>query len=112
LNDLKVFESTKPFSAKQLAAKHALDTSLLAGMLEYVALRTDLLRRTRREQFVVTGKSSRFLIDLYTGAYGSTAEQLAGILRDPAIAPSSIDRVRYARAFESVGSGAQGIIPD
>ena len=112
LNDLKVFESTKPFSARQLAAKHALDTTLLAGVLEYVALRTDLLRRTRRKQFVATRNSSRFLIDLYTGAYGSTAEQLAEILRDPAIASLSIDGVRYARAFESVGIAAQGILPD
>jgi SAM-dependent methyltransferase len=112
LNDLKVFESTKPFSARQLAAKHSLNATLLAGVLEYVALRTTLLRRTAREQFAVTRNSSRFLIDLYTGAYGATADQLAKILRDPAIAPESVDRVRYARAFESLGSGTQGILPD
>jgi len=112
LNDLKVFESQKPFSARQLAAKHGLDVTLLAGVLEYVALRTELLRRTTREQFVVTRKNSRFLIDLYTGAYGSTAEQLAQILRDPAHAQASVDRVRYARAFESLDSAAQGILPD
>jgi SAM-dependent methyltransferase len=112
LNDLNVFGSTKPFSAKQLAAKHGLDAMLLAGVLEYVALRTDLLRRTVRQEFVVTRKNSRFLIDLYTGAYGSTAEQLAEILRDPAIAPASVDRVRYARAFESLDSAALGILPD
>jgi SAM-dependent methyltransferase len=85
---------------------------LLAGVLEYVALRTDLLRRTVRQEFVVTRKNSRFLIDLYTGAYGSTAEQLAEILHDPAIAPASVDRVRYARAFESLDSAALGILPD
>jgi SAM-dependent methyltransferase len=107
-----VFQSQTPFSAKQLAAKHGLDAMLLAGVLEYVALRTDLLRRTVRQEFVVTRKNSRFLIDLYTGAYGSTAEQLAEILRDPAIAPASVDRVRYARAFESLDSAALGILPD
>jgi len=112
LNDLKVFESQKPFSARQLAAKHGLDLTLLAGVLEYVALRTELLRRTARGQFVATRNSSRFLIDLYTGAYGSTADQLAQILRDPARAPASVDRVRYARAFESLDSAAQGILPD
>jgi len=112
LNDLSVFQSQTPFSAKQLAAKHGLDAMLLAGVLEYVALRTDLLRRTVRQEFVVTRKNSRFLIDLYTGAYGSTAEQLAEILRDPAIAPASVDRVRYARAFESLDSAALGILPD
>ena len=112
LNDLKVFEAAKPFSAKQLAEKHGLDATLLAGVLEYIALRTDLLRRTANEQFVVTRNNSRFLIDLYTGAYGGTADQLVKILRDPAIAPASVDRVRYARAFESVDSAAQGILPD
>jgi SAM-dependent methyltransferase len=112
LNDLSVFQSQTPYSAKQLAAKHGLDAMLLAGVLEYVALRTDLLRRTVRQEFVVTRKNSRFLIDLYTGAYGSTAEQLAEILRDPAIAPASVDRVRYARAFESLDSAALGILPD
>jgi SAM-dependent methyltransferase len=112
LNDLKIFELTRPFSAKQLAAKHGLDATLLAGVLEYVALRTTLLRRMAREQFAATRNNSRFLIDLYTGAYGSTADQLAKILRDPGIAPESVDRVRYARAFESVGSAEQGILPD
>lgn len=112
LNDLKVFESTKPFSAKQVAARHGLDATLLAGVLEYIALRTDLLRRTANEKFVATRNNSRFLIDLYTGAYGGTADQLAQILRDPAIAPASVDRVRYARAFESVDGAAQGILPD
>lgn len=112
LNDLKLFESAKPFSAKQVAAKHGIDATLLAGVLEYVALRTELLRRTARGQFVVTRNNSRFLIDLYTGAYGGTANQLAKILRDPAIAPASVDRVRYARAFESFDSALQGILPD
>ncbi|HEX3251106.1 MAG TPA: class I SAM-dependent methyltransferase [Pyrinomonadaceae bacterium] len=112
LNDLKVFEAQKPFSAKQLATKHDVDLALLAGVLEFVALRTELLRRTARGQFAVTGNKSRFLIDLYAGAYGSTADQLAQILRDPARAPASVDRVRYARAFASLDSAAQGILPD
>ena len=68
LNDLKVFETARPFSVKQFAEKHGLDATLLAGVLEYIALRTDLLRRTANEQFVVTRNNSRFLIDLYTGA--------------------------------------------
>ena len=112
LNDLDVFESPKPFTAKRLAAKHAVDATMLAGLLEYVALRTDLLRRAAREQYVVTRHNSRFLIDLYTGAYGGTADRLAQILRDPAIAPASVDRVRYARAFASVDAAALGVLPD
>jgi len=112
LNDLSVFQSQAPFTAKQLAAKHGLNATLLARVLEYVVLRTDLLRRTVRQEFVVTRKNSRFLIDLYTGAYGSTADQLANILRDPATAPASVDRVRYARAFASLDGAALGILPD
>lgn len=111
LNDLKVFASQKPFTAKQLARRHDLDAKLLGGTLEYVALRTDLLRRTAGEQFVVTRNESRFLIDLYTGAYGRTADQLGKILSDPAVAPASVDRVRYARAFESVDAAAMGMLP-
>jgi SAM-dependent methyltransferase len=112
LNDLQVFESQKPFTAKRLATKHHLDAALLAGVLEYVALRTQLLRRTTIGQFVATRNNSRFLIDLYTGAYGCTADHLAQILRAPARAAASVDRVRYARAFASVDSAAQGILPD
>jgi SAM-dependent methyltransferase len=112
LNDLDVFEWTKPFSVKQMAAKNGVDETLLAGVLEYVALRTELLRRTVRGQFVVSKNNSRFLIDLYTGAYGGTANQLGEILRDPKLAPASIDRLRYARAFESIDSAALGVLPD
>jgi len=112
LNDLNVFESEKPFTARKLAAKHGLDLKLLAGVLEYVALRTELLRETARGQFTATRNASRFLIDLYTGAYGSTADQLPHILRDPELATASVDRVRYARAFNSLDRTVQGILPD
>jgi SAM-dependent methyltransferase len=84
-------------------------------MLEYVALRSSLLRRTMSEEFIVSRNSSRaarFLIDLYIGAYGGTSDQLAKVLRDPAAAPASVDRVRYARAFEAVDAAALGLLPD
>jgi SAM-dependent methyltransferase len=115
LNDLRIFESKKPFTSKQLAAKHGLDARLLSGVLEYVALRSGLLRRTMSEEFIVSRNSSRaarFLIGLYIGAYGGAADQLARILRDPVAAPASVDRVRYALAFEAVDAAALGLLPD
>src|SRR5437588_3302757 len=79
----------KPATAKALAAKHGLDAGLLRGILEYVAARTDLLRSSG-ERFVATSSyagESRFLLNLYVGAYGGNAAQLAKLLRDPSAAP-------------------------
>jgi len=114
LNDLRVFESQNPFTAKRLAAKHSLDPKLLSGVLEYVARRSDLLRRRAGETFVASRSSSRtarFLIDLYIGTFGGSTAELAGVLRYPGRAPASVDRVRQARAFAAVGSSSLGILP-
>jgi SAM-dependent methyltransferase len=115
LNDLEVFASQTPFTAKQLAAKHSLDPKLLSGVLEYVARRTLLLQPRARETFVASRASSRtarFLIDLYVGAYGGSTAELARVLRDPAGAPASVDRVRHARAFAALDSASLGVLPD
>jgi SAM-dependent methyltransferase len=111
LHELQIFAALKkPATADELAPEYELDASLLRGMLEYVAGRTDLLRKTRN-QFVTTRRysgDSQFLLDLYVGAYGNNARQLTRLLRDPAVAPGAIDRIRYARAFDSAdGSTAE-----
>jgi SAM-dependent methyltransferase len=115
LHDLKIFEALKkPATADELSAKHGLDASLLRGMLEYVAARTDLLRR-RGERFGTTGNytgGSRFLLDLYVGAYGGNASQLAKLLRDPSGAQAAVDRARHARAFDAVDGSTLGILPE
>jgi SAM-dependent methyltransferase len=115
LHDLKLFTALKkPATANELAARYALDVRLLRGVLEYVAARTDLLRRSG-ERFVATANysaESRFLLDLYVGAYGGNAAHLARLLRNSSAAPSAVDRLRHARAFEAADVLTLGILPE
>src|SRR5947208_2151127 len=105
LHNLELFTALKkPATADALAARYGLDAGLLRGTLEYVAARTDLLRKSG-ERFVATRNytgAARFLLDLYVGAYGGNAAQLAKLLRDPSVAPKAVNRVRHARAFAAV----------
>lgn len=115
LHNIGVFTTLKqPATAEELSAKHSLDPSLLRGALEYVAARTDLLRKSGA-RFVATRKysdGSRFLLDLYAGAYGGNAAQLAKLLRNPAAAPDVVDRVCHARAFAAVDGSSLGALPE
>ncbi|SRR5713226_203958 len=114
LHNLGVFTTLKePATADELSARYSLDPSLLRGTLEYVATCTDLLRKSG-ERFVATrnySDGSRFLLDLYVGAYGGNAAQLAKLLRRPSKAPAAVDRVSHARAFEAVAGLALGALP-
>jgi SAM-dependent methyltransferase len=114
LHDLELFTALKkPATAKDLSASYGLNAELLSGMLEFVAARTDLLRRSGK-RFVTTRAytdGSSFLLDMYVGAYGGNASQLAKLLRDPSTAPAAVDRVRHARAFKVVGGSMLGILP-
>ncbi|HVG35266.1 MAG TPA: class I SAM-dependent methyltransferase [Pyrinomonadaceae bacterium] len=114
LHQLELFEALKkPATARELASKYELDANMLRGVLEYVAARTDLLRRTG-EAFVATRQSigaSRFLFELYVGAYGDNARRLADSLRDPSVAPGAVDLLSYARAFDAVDGSNLGILP-
>ncbi len=109
LHDLDVLASLeRPSSARALAAKHGLDGRLLQGVLEYVAERTDLVRKDK-SRFVATdqyAQPSRFLLDLYAGAFGPNAVQLGRLLAKPALAPGAVDRRRHARAFAHSGPAA------
>lgn len=106
---------TTPRSAAKLAAEFKLDESILSGTLEYVASRTDLLRKSSAGRFAVTRNyniGAQFFLDLYLGAYGGNAAQLQDILRDPEQAATTVDRKRHARAFAQVGRGSLGVVPD
>src|SRR5215471_6272607 len=109
LNDLNILEALKkPATAEKIAAKHKLDTKLLRGVLEYLAARTDLVRKNS-EHFVATShyrNGSHFLIELYLGAYAGNSAKLPQLLRNPATAPGVVDRRRYARAFDPVGKSS------
>jgi SAM-dependent methyltransferase len=115
LHDLELFTALKkPATADELSARYGLDAGLLRGMLEYVAARTDLLRKSG-ERFVVTRSytgGSRFLLELYVGAYGGNASQLAELLRDPSASQAAVDRARHARAFNAIDNSTLGILPE
>jgi SAM-dependent methyltransferase len=115
LHDLGLLDNLKkPCSARELAAKRKLDPDLLRGTLEFVAARTNLLRKSA-DRFVVTRNhetESRFLLDLYVGAYGGNAIGLKKLLLNPSSAAALVDRARHARAFEAVDERALGILPE
>jgi len=104
----------KPAAAEELAEKFGLDEALLRGVLEYVAARTDLLRKSGKK-FAATREyegASRFVLDLYVGAYGPNASRLKELLRDPSNAPKAVDRVLHARAFDAAEGPPLGILPE
>jgi SAM-dependent methyltransferase len=105
----------RPCTASQLAATYKLDEGLLSGTLEFVRVRTNLLRKTSGGRFVVTCNytvATRFFLDLYLGAYGGNATQLQNILRHPGRASITVDRESHARAFAHVGAASLGVLPD
>jgi SAM-dependent methyltransferase len=106
LHNLKILASLEqPSTAEALASKRGLDPKLLRGVLEYVAARTDLVYKTGK-RFVKTQRyssQSRFLLDLYAGAYRCNAARLEKLMRKPSLAASVVNRMRHARAFEEVG---------
>lgn len=106
LHDLKILALlTQPSRVEALARKCRLDPRLLHGVLEYVAARTDLVLK-KGTRFAATtnySKQARFLVDLYAGAYLPNANRLQDLLRRPALAPDTVDRVRHARAFDAIG---------
>jgi SAM-dependent methyltransferase len=112
---LEVFESLKrPATVEALSRKHGLDADLLRGTIEFVLARTDLVRKIGRRYVTTSSYSagSRFLLDLYLGAYANNARRLGDLLCDPSRAQNMIDRIRYARAFEAVNNSMLGIVPD
>ncbi|HEU4390019.1 MAG TPA: class I SAM-dependent methyltransferase, partial [Blastocatellia bacterium] len=115
LHDLDLFAALrKPSTADEVAAANALDAGLLRGMLEYVAARTDLLKRSG-DRFVVTrnySAASRFLLDLYIGAYGRNATHLVALLRNPTAARKTVGRVSQARAFAAVDGSGNGFLTE
>jgi SAM-dependent methyltransferase len=104
LQDLKVLSSlAKGATVTELATKHWVDPHLLQGILEFVAARTNLVRKVG-DRFTATSHCSarsRFLLELYAGAYRNNAFRLKRLMRMPRLASSLVDRVRYARAFET-----------
>lgn len=116
LHDLGVLAAlTQPCDTAKLAARYKVDKNLLQGVLDYVAARTSLLKKTGNGRFVVTPNydaGARFFLDLYLGAYGGNAATLQKLLHNPARAASTVDRLRHARAFAHVDHTILGALPD
>ena len=114
LRDLELLEAlARPRTARALARGRGLDEALLRGVLDYVAARTDLVRKTG-DRFVATAgytAAARFLVDLYAGAFAGNAIELPRLLRDPARAPRAVDRRRHARAFAAASGSTAGVLP-
>lgn len=111
LHDLGILDAlSEPTTADELATKHEIDVAFLRGTLDYVALRTNLVRKTGK-RFTATkhyDKSCRFLFHLYAGAFGENAVQLQHLMRAPWEAPQLVDRVMHAQAFEESGTPGLG----
>jgi SAM-dependent methyltransferase len=116
LQDLGVLAMlAKPSTVDELAVKRSLDRDLLRGVLEFVAARTNLLRKSDRDRFVVTrnyAAEARFLLNLYVGAYGGNAIGLKHVLGNPSGAAAMVGRAYYAQAFAAVDGRALGILPE
>lgn len=109
LHDLGVLEQLRrPKTSAALAKKEGIDAKLLSGLLEYVALRTNLISKAGK-QFATTenySEQARFLLDLYGGAFGQSASKLGSILRRPEMASGSMNTELHARAFSQVQATA------
>ncbi len=114
LHSLGVLETLRKPSTAEAAAKiHKLDPGLVSGLLEYVAVRTDLVRKSGKRFRSTESYSphSRFLLELYTGAYRDNSVYLEKILRHPKLAAAGVDRKRHARAFKMARSVRANDIP-
>lgn len=113
LHEMGILASlTKPTTALELSKRSETDTTVLEGILDYVAARTNLLRKTGKK-FVVTrqySSATRFLLDLYIGAYGKNAAQLQRVLRRPSIATRLVNHDKYTKAFHNVSDLVSGAL--
>ncbi len=101
----------RPRSTDDLAAEFGLDSALLTAALEFVAARSDAVDK-RGRRFVRSASDtpeSRFVTELYAGAFAANAVALPALLRRPARAGSTVDRVRHARAFLYAPGGAEQV---
>jgi SAM-dependent methyltransferase len=99
---LDVFSAMEqPVNADTLSDAYQLDPQLLKGVLEYLAIRTNLVCKTEHG-FAVTKQfnaEARFVLNLYADAYAKNASRLTKLMRKPALAASTVDLVAHARAF-------------
>jgi SAM-dependent methyltransferase len=97
-----------------VARERGLDVPLLRSLLEYAALRSDmvdLVKGRDGDRFRVSAAYAQtalpaHLLDQYVGAYGPCLDRLKTILRAPAKGASLVDRDRHAMSFAGATGGA------
>lgn len=103
----------EPVVAEALSRTYKIDLEMLSGVLDFLSLRTDLIRKTRSGY--ATGKGytgqTQFMLSLYAGAYGKSASQLGEILRRPSTAAAAINQHAFTKAFSGAATESVGTLP-
>jgi SAM-dependent methyltransferase len=102
---------------KTVARKRGLNLPLLKSLLEYAALRSDvvdLVKGRDGDRFRVSAAYARtalptHLLNQYVGAYGPCIDQLQTILRKPAQGASMVDGERHAMSFAGAANGSNHV---
>jgi SAM-dependent methyltransferase len=99
--------------AAELAAAHGVDPAVLAGMLDFLAVRTDLVAKGANGFRLGPGLGpvERGLIDQYVGAYGPNVAALPEVLAGTVDGRSLTDRDRHARAFAAAPGAGAALLP-
>jgi hypothetical protein len=106
---------SEPVSLEDLATRYRVDREILRAALDYLACRTNLLRRVTPGY--ATGASydaeAKFVLSLYARAYAPTASRLADILKRPHSARKTVDDAAMADAFggASAAGSSLGALP-
>ena len=93
-----------PVDADTLARRLDLSGGLLAPLLDFAALRSDLVVKENDGNFRLSDSSRTLasvehMLDQYVGGYGPPLEQLASLLRDASRGPHLVNKQRHAQAF-------------
>lgn len=113
LHELGVISSMEsPVTPESIASQHQLNPSILRGTLDYLAERTNLIRKTAcgYERTDHYAKDIRFLFDLYGGAYAGNVSSLARVLKNPNLASRLVNRTKHAEAFSNAGGAGNAWI--
>lgn len=114
LDELGVLDAMAlPAVPADLAAAARADPRLLRLTLEYLAGRTNLVRR-EGECFVITSEwndYARAHVRQYVGAYGRLVLSSAAVLGDPETGPGLVDHDQHARSY-SAAPTASGVVAD
>ena len=97
-----------------LAERLGFEAGALVKLLEYAALRSDLVERIddpRGARFTASAAyresgTAAYLLDQYAGAFGPCLLNLQEVMRAPAEAGRFVDRARHADAYRRASTGS------